>query len=598
MSMSARPPIDLQMRAEVIALIDKYSKYSSYSVGNTEIAALRKEVIALARQSSDPVLVAEALLWRYKLMLSLQPLEMKAALDEARALYAGEHVAAGLAHCDAVQAHADEIEGKYEQALFNLHRAIPLLGGLRHSARALAGALGTICSVCHSLSMYDEVIRAGISLAELAKSSGLEWALDRGNYYQILGKVCRLQARFSAEDVSARDDGEAADLLASLRVLADDEAERHDVASMAWAHRFSLTEMLSWLGRAEEAAAVARSIADSGFVLPPGSNGSIALLLHGPDRCIDMLRPLIESEPRTLFGSELRSVLDVLASAYERRGDFRAALRAIREELAYAHADATRSAKTQAALFSLELEAERETLRAQQALAHAGKLAAVGQLASSLAHEISQPAAALMLLCSEARSELKAQRWSALAECLRDTEAQVRRLSRLVGRMQEFSKDDPVHLEALGLRRTVDEGFRLCKPALGAAELNCRIDVPDVTVRADKERMMQALVNLINNALDALRGQQTPAPMLRIEAETVRGKPGICLSVIDNGPGLSAAVMGRIFQPFFTTKTSGAGLGLGLTITREALRGMGATLEARNEPAGGARFSVHLPAVT
>jgi two-component system, NtrC family, C4-dicarboxylate transport sensor histidine kinase DctB len=170
----------------------------------------------------------------------------------------------------------------------------------------------------------------------------------------------------------------------------------------------------------------------------------------------------------------------------------------------------------------------------------------------------------------------------------------VTQLATLVNRMKEFSRDDPVRTQVVSLRLVVEEGYRLVQPAVVAAGVHCRIDVPDINVRTDKERVVLALVNLINNALDALNGRSNPEPTLRIEVEAEAGARELRLTVADNGPGLDDAVMARIFQPFFTTKTSGSGLGLGLTITREALLGMGSKLEAGNNPAGGARFSIPL----
>ena len=229
---------------------------------------------------------------------------------------------------------------------------------------------------------------------------------------------------------------------------------------------------------------------------------------------------------------------------------------------------------------------------AQRALIHAGKLAAVGQLASSIAHEVSQPSAALMLLEADARQALRDQRWPLLDEVLGDMQRQTQRLARLVNRMKEFSRDDPLHMQRLNLREVVDEAHGLCKPAIGAAQIDYEQNVADVQVHADKERVILTLVNLVNNALDAMRGQSQPQPRLRIEAVVQDDGRQVRLGVIDNGPGLSEPAQVQVLQPFFTTKSTG--LGLGLTITREALAGMGARLEVGNAPGGGACFSVAL----
>jgi two-component system, NtrC family, C4-dicarboxylate transport sensor histidine kinase DctB len=124
--------------------------------------------------------------------------------------------------------------------------------------------------------------------------------------------------------------------------------------------------------------------------------------------------------------------------------------------------------------------------------------------------------------------------------------------------------------------------------------VSCMSNVCNLRVSADKESVVLTLVNLLNNAVDALRGQTAPPPRVCIEAEPMPSNPALIrLSVIDNGPGLAETVLPLVSQPFFTTK--GTGLGLGLTIARQALARMGASLHFSNEPQRGARFSVQIP---
>ena len=217
-----------------------------------------------------------------------------------------------------------------------------------------------------------------------------------------------------------------------------------------------------------------------------------------------------------------------------------------------------------------------------------------GQLASSVAHEVSQPAASLTLLIDEAEEHLQAQRWDEMQICLAESKAQVRRLSRLLTRLKQLSRDDPVQIQDLLLPSVVDEALRLCRPALVAAGITVCSAVPALRVRADSERVILSLVNLINNAVDAMRGQTEPAPQLEVAAEPADGPPHeVCLSVTDNGPGFSPQDRQQVLKSFYTTKANG--LGLGLTITREALSSMGARLEIAHAAERGARFSIYLP---
>jgi C4-dicarboxylate-specific signal transduction histidine kinase len=360
--------------------------------------------------------------------------------------------------------------------------------------------------------------------------------------------------------------------------------------------RFLLFQLLIGMGRDEEAVEMWRECPGlRPEVAMPGAEGLLALYLSGPDQAIEVLYPWTDSD-RELPVDVRRDVWQSLCLAYESKGDFQSALHAARETFRYAQERSNQNAKSLATLLSLELQLAREHALAQRALIHAGKLAAVGQLASSVAHEISQPAGALMLLCVEGQEHAHAERWPEVSECLFDMERQIMRLRRLIMRIKDFSRDEPVDIRCLSLAEVVDEAQRLISPAVRAAGITLQVDVPELMVLADQESVVLSLVNLVNNGLDALREQQVPPPFLRIEGLAHPEAREVKLMVIDNGPGLSERVLASIFQPFFTTKSSGHGLGLGLTITRQALMRIGASMDVQNEPGRGARFTVHLPA--
>ncbi|MGV8956133.1 MAG: sensor histidine kinase, partial [Cypionkella sp.] len=113
---------------------------------------------------------------------------------------------------------------------------------------------------------------------------------------------------------------------------------------------------------------------------------------------------------------------------------------------------------------------------------------------------------------------------------------------------------------------------------------------PDLQVRGGPVRLQQVLVNLVLNALDAMRGQPSPAIVISVArlGQTVQ------LSVQDNGPGIAGTDLSQIFDPFFTTKQVGQGLGLGLSISYNIIKDFGGTLSAHNAQDGGACFVVVL----
>ena len=112
-----------------------------------------------------------------------------------------------------------------------------------------------------------------------------------------------------------------------------------------------------------------------------------------------------------------------------------------------------------------------------------------------------------------------------------------------------------------------------------------------LTVRAQEAQLVRVIANLVNNALDVI----AHCEQRRIAFACSLADEVVTLSVSDSGPGLSEAVRERLFQPFFSTKPAGQGLGLGLALSRDVMREMGGDLTARNGSEGGAVFEIRLP---
>jgi two-component system C4-dicarboxylate transport sensor histidine kinase DctB len=109
-------------------------------------------------------------------------------------------------------------------------------------------------------------------------------------------------------------------------------------------------------------------------------------------------------------------------------------------------------------------------------------------------------------------------------------------------------------------------------------------------VRADAIRLQQVIVNVISNAVDAVEGRDDRRVIVSADMEGAK----VALRIRDHGPGVSAAIADRIFDPFFTTKQVGSGLGLGLSISYNIMKDFGGDLSVRNDPSGGAVFTLQL----
>jgi C4-dicarboxylate-specific signal transduction histidine kinase len=283
-----------------------------------------------------------------------------------------------------------------------------------------------------------------------------------------------------------------------------------------------------------------------------------------------------------------------LSYAYIKSGDFESAYEAQSREHEVRMSLATQNAKTQAALLRDELKIEREKLQTQQALVRAGKLVAVGQLASSLAHEINQPASTLILLANQIQGDLEAMRWDDLGETVEGIRNQTGRLSQLVGRLKNFARDDEISLQLISIKLLIEQAESLYKPKIKLARAQYITAVPNIYVRADEERFSLALLNIVTNALDAMAEQLDPPPQINIEATLIPNTNEVSIRIRDNGPGLSEEAEEKLFIPFYTTKPIGKGIGLGMTIAKEALDSMDARIKTRNHPQGGVEVTIVL----
>jgi two-component system C4-dicarboxylate transport sensor histidine kinase DctB len=171
----------------------------------------------------------------------------------------------------------------------------------------------------------------------------------------------------------------------------------------------------------------------------------------------------------------------------------------------------------------------------------------------------------------------------------------VDRLARLTSQLKTFAHRSDAPLAAVPLARCVADAQALVVAELKARDVDFDTDVqpPALRVLADEATMSSLLINLFRNAIDAM--QASTQRKLSVRARAVGDR--VVLTVSDSGPGIRADILTRLFEPFVTSKPAGAGLGLGLVISAQLVRGVGGTLRAANLPGGGACFTVDLPGV-
>src|SRR3989441_1410011 len=248
-----------------------------------------------------------------------------------------------------------------------------------------------------------------------------------------------------------------------------------------------------------------------------------------------------------------------------------------------------------------QLTAASEALREVQAqLAHVTRMTTLGEVTASFAHELNQPLAAIVNnanaclgLLSSGRHDLEAVR-EALADIVSDAD----RAGAVIERVRGLAKRTPLQKAPLRLVDVVDDVVALAAAESEARHVAIRTDVAaDLpVVLGDRVQLLQVLLNLIVNGMDAMNTVDGPERKLEIRGrpDAQDGSPAARISVQDRGIGLHAGQADRLFEAFYTTKPHG--MGLGLAISRSIIEAHGGRLWAESNRGSGATFSFRLPA--
>ena len=234
---------------------------------------------------------------------------------------------------------------------------------------------------------------------------------------------------------------------------------------------------------------------------------------------------------------------------------------------------------------------ERNLKEAEQSLEQASKLAALGQMSAAVSHELNQPLAAMKTYLAGARLLLNRRRPEEALSSFQRIDDLIDRMGGITRQLKSYArKSEEVDRDPVDLRDSVRAALSMMAPQLGKMAVTITTTLPSepAVVMADPLRVEQIIVNLLRNALDAVKAQDDR----RIKIFLVLGET-ILLAIEDNGPGIKAP--DKLFEPFYTTKRPGEGLGLGLAISAGFAAELGGRLVARNTPDGGAVFELLLP---
>ncbi|PIB24880.1 two-component system sensor histidine kinase [Amylibacter kogurei] len=236
--------------------------------------------------------------------------------------------------------------------------------------------------------------------------------------------------------------------------------------------------------------------------------------------------------------------------------------------------------------------AERELEVAEQSLAQSSKLAALGEMSAAVSHELNQPLAAMRTYLAGAKVLLQRNRPEEAASSFQRIDDLIGRMGAITKQLKSYARKGGDDLLAIDLRDALNDSLSMMSPQLGQSQVQVDTLLPNepVIIMGDQVRVEQVIVNLLRNALDAMKGQEEQ----EIQISLISGEMAT-LSVQDNGPGI--ADLNNLFEPFFTTKNPGDGVGLGLAISSGIAKDLGGRLIARNVSPKGAVFEFQLPQV-
>ncbi|MCA0272528.1 MAG: sensor histidine kinase [Proteobacteria bacterium] len=233
---------------------------------------------------------------------------------------------------------------------------------------------------------------------------------------------------------------------------------------------------------------------------------------------------------------------------------------------------------------------EKDLAVAEQTLAQSSKLAALGEMSAAVSHELNQPLAAMKTYLAGAQLLLQRKRPEEALSSFQRIDDLIERMGAITRQLKSYARKGGEAFEPVDFRLCLSSALSMMEPTLRTRAVRISRNVPKVPVKvqADRVRLEQVIINLLRNALDATKDVAMPQIDISLSAGETAS-----LAVRDNGHGITD--LDNLFEPFYTTKKPGEGVGLGLAISSGIVKDFGGRLTARNATGGGAVFEVQLP---
>jgi two-component system sensor kinase FixL len=240
------------------------------------------------------------------------------------------------------------------------------------------------------------------------------------------------------------------------------------------------------------------------------------------------------------------------------------------------------------------IKIERQLVTTQSQLEHAGRLGAMGEIATSIAHELNQPLTAAASLAGAVSLTLKKAREprnDAAIALLEDAIGEVRRASEIIRNMRDFVRKKKTARSLHDVNKVIEDASRIALIGADALGVSVKTDFDDNVgqMLLDRVQIQQVVTNLVRNAVDAMKD----APERRLTVSTARRDGKIEVQIEDTGPGLSEEIRNQLFQPFVTSKENGTGIGL--SISKAIIDAHQGEIFAINKKPIGCAFTFRLP---
>jgi signal transduction histidine kinase len=243
--------------------------------------------------------------------------------------------------------------------------------------------------------------------------------------------------------------------------------------------------------------------------------------------------------------------------------------------------------------------AEIEVRRNLTAMAHLDRRAAMGELATSLAHELNQPLNAILQNAGVAQMLLTSTTLPPalreITEIISDIRNDDLRASEVIRRMRGLLQKHELETRPVDLNEVAQDTVAIVQPDARSRQIDVELDLSDHVrpILGDRVHLQQVVLNLLMNAMDAVAGE--PPGRRRVFVSTTELDGDVRLAVSDTGIGIPAERINQIFEPFYTTKSAGSGMGMGLAIARSIVEAHAGRLVAENNPGGGATVWFSVP---